>query len=237
VLLNIPVIQLALGSDALEFSRVVLDPRPGQEIGNDRQIILAHRLDLRIGTQRFDIAAHIQNGFIQRIAQCVACIAAYHHAAGLRHESGKAADRTAHHDVAALQRNTAAQARIAVDDQQSAVGRGTRAVRCESFHMHFAAHHVLADAGTGATGNGDGGRLVHAARVVTRVALHFNLDRAIQTHGDVVRAVRIEHCHFADLAVFGFLVQELVELAQRTFGQIKIQIFHTYISSGAGSNT
>ncbi|MPN47441.1 hypothetical protein SDC9_195043 [bioreactor metagenome] len=103
--------------------------------------------------------------------------------------------------------------------------------------MYRATHHVFADAGTGAAGNGDGGGLVHAAGVVAGMADDFDVDRAVETDRDVVSAVRIDDGHGLHLACLGIGVQKGVELTQRSGGEIESQAFHTYISSGAGSNT
>ena len=67
------------------------------------------------GPATLDAALHVEHGFVQRIAQRIAGVAADHHAPGLRHGDGVAADGAAHHDVATLRGDAAAQAGIAVD--------------------------------------------------------------------------------------------------------------------------
>ena len=64
-----------------------------------------------------------------------------------------------------------------------------------------------------------------------------DLHGRVQPHGDVVRAVGVLDAHLPAGQLGGGAVQELVDLAQRLLGQIEAQAFHTYISSGAGSNT
>ena len=118
---------------------------------------------------------------------------------------------------------------------------GAGGVRREAFHMDASAHHVLGHACAGAALDDHGRQLVHARRVVARVALHRNLHRGVQADREVVRAVRVGDDDFAACKLVSRLVQELVQLAHRLRRQIERHLFdhafHTYISSGAGSNT
>ena len=64
---------------------------------------------------------------------------------------------------------------------------------------------------------------------------HFH--GGIDAHGDVVGAIGIDHPHMLAREGPGRAMQELVQGAHRLLAQVEAQIFHTYISSGAGSNT
>ena len=89
----------------------------------------------------------------------------------------------------------------------------------------------------GAAGDGHTRCLVHAAGVVAGMADDFDLDREVEPNRNVVGTVGIGNDDLLDALPRGFLVQEIIDGAQRDFRQVKVQAVHTYISSGAGSNT
>ena len=171
-----------------------------------------HLLGDAVGAQRSDVAADVDAGLVDRVAECLAGVAADHQPAGLRHERAHVADVAAHHDVDALHRNTAPRSGIALDHQQAAVGGGARRLRRVALDPDRAAHHVLGHAGACVAVDDDLGLLVHARGVVADMALDSHLHRCVDADGDVVRAVGV-----CDHELTGQIrrVQRGVDLAQR----------------------
>ena len=124
-------------------------PAALEQLAHGGEIGSRHRLHVRIGAERADLAAHVDHRLVQRIAEPLARVAADDHAARLRHERREAADVAADDDVRALQRDAAAQPGIAANDQQPAVRRGAGAAAREAAHLDRARHHVLGDARAG----------------------------------------------------------------------------------------
>ena len=147
-----------------------------------------HLLGDAVGAQRRDVAAHVDAGLVDRVAERLAGVAADHQPTRLRHERAHVADVAADHDVDALHRDPAPRSGIALDDQQPAVGGGARRLRCVALHPDGAAHHVLGDTGARVAVDGDLGLLVHPRGVVADVALDGHLHRRVDTDRDVVRA-------------------------------------------------
>src|ERR1700727_1692596 len=76
---GIPVIERAPGGDALELTAGMRKARRRQQFLHGRMIALAHGLDARIRAERAHLAAHVEHGLVERVAQSVAGIAADHH--------------------------------------------------------------------------------------------------------------------------------------------------------------
>ncbi len=143
-------------------------PARPEQFCDGRVVGFRHRLEARVGAERAHLAAHVDHGFVERVAQRIAGIAADHEAAGLRHEGGEAADAAADDDVAALQRDAAAQRGIAFDDQQPPCAEAPGAGGGEPLTRTVPDIMFSADAGAGVAVHGDVGVLVHAAQRSSR---------------------------------------------------------------------
>ena len=153
---------------------------------------------------------------VDRVADCVASIAADHEAAALRHERGHVSDRAADDDVEALERDATACAGVAAHDEQAAAtGRAGRLAGVP-VDDDRSRHHVLRQAGAGIPAHVDHRPLVHPCAVVADVARDLDVEGRVEPTRDRVRAVRVQDLPVAGLRVVaGEVVQALVQLPQR----------------------
>src|SRR5690606_5265258 len=108
-----------------------------------------------------------------------------------RHERGHVADVTAHDDVDALHTDAAARARRAVDDDEAAVARRGRRLRCAARDVHGARHDVLGEARSSVAENLDSASLVHACSEVPDLPVDGDTDVPVNPDGNVVSTTGI----------------------------------------------
>ena len=97
----------------------MVEARLNQQFAHGLQVAVGHRLDLSVRTERCDRAAHINHRLVQGIPKSLTRVAANHHASRLRHKAREAADGATDDNIAPLERNAAAQTRIALDHEQA----------------------------------------------------------------------------------------------------------------------
>ncbi len=185
----------------------------GGEIGG------GHLLQLSIRAERPNVAAHVDHRFVERVAETIAGVAAHEHAARLRHERGKTAHIAFDDDVRALERDAATKSRVPADDEPTAMRGSARATAGEAAHFDSARHHVLRDARAGVPVHDHGRELIHARRVVARVALDVDANGRVEPDGDVVRAIGILDAHARNAREI--TVQELVRLSHAARVQVE----------------
>src|SRR5438093_8999818 len=122
---DVEVVEPAGRPVAAELRRVDTgDPGPVEEVAQLGEVVLADVLLDAVGAEAFHLAANVDAGLVDRVAEGVAGVAAYHEPAGLRHEAAQVADRAADDDVDSLHRDAAAGGGVAVDDEQAAAAAG-----------------------------------------------------------------------------------------------------------------
>ena len=204
----------------LEFPGRPVKPRPAQQLADRGEILLGHGLFPGVGPQRVNLPPNIDHGFIERVAQPGAGVAANHQAAGLGHEGGHVAHVASHYDVAALQGNAAAGGSASLDEEQAPMGRGPGALGGESLDPHLSRHHVFPDAPAHVPMDHDPGLAVHASQEIAGVAPDIHLDGRVQSHGDVVEPVGVEDLDSGGGGGPDFMMEEVVEPADRQLVQV-----------------
>ncbi len=89
-----------------------------------------------------------------------------------------------------------------------------------ALHMDHARHHVFGQADAGVAVNDDLGVLVHPGAIVADVPLDLDRDRHLQSTGDGVGALRLDHFPVGRFRLGGQIMESLVEFANRGPRQI-----------------
>src|ERR1051326_5000250 len=101
----------------------VPEARRGRELADPGHVRGGQLLDLGIRAQRADLAGHVDDRLVERVAERVAGVAADEHGPGLGHEPAHVPDVAGHRYRAALERYPGPGGRVALDDDQTAAGR------------------------------------------------------------------------------------------------------------------
>src|SRR5699024_12522853 len=103
-------------------------------------------------------------------------ITANYDATSLGHKGTQCTDISFDDDVAALERNATPCGGVPFNYQQPTVGSCRSRLRCMSFNMDLARHHVFGNTRSGHTTNSDIAFLVHPSAEVSDVPVDFHID-------------------------------------------------------------
>src|SRR5215472_2676274 len=111
----------------------------------------------------------------------------------LSHEPRHMTDRACYYDVAAFHRYSAARRRIALDYHSATISRCCSTFRSIAFHTHDSRHDIFSQAPSNAAMHCDCRLFVHASYKIACITTYIHLDWPVETHGDVVHAIRVEN--------------------------------------------
>src|SRR6266545_7959341 len=190
---DLEVVELARRTVAPELPRIdVVYTGPRKQVGQLGAVLVAKLLLDAVRAKAGDLAAHVEAGLVDRVAQCLTRIAADDEAAGLRHEGAQVTDGAPDDDVDSFHRDPAARRRVAVHDQQPAVAACAGRLARAPVDDNGSGHQVLGHSGTRVPVNAHRRELVHAGAVVADMALNLHVDLRVETAGDRMGSVRVE---------------------------------------------
>src|SRR6266508_2255599 len=112
---DLEVVELARRTVAPELPRIdVVYPGPRKQVGQLGAVLVAKLLLDAVRAKAGDLAAHVEAGLVDRVAQCLTRIAADDEAAGLRHEGAQVTDGAPDDDVDSFHRDPTSQEHTAV---------------------------------------------------------------------------------------------------------------------------
>src|SRR5262249_5292830 len=134
-----------------------------------------------------DLAAHVDVGLVDRVAEPLTRVAADHERALLGHEPADVPDRSVDHDLDSLHRDPAAGRGASLDHQQAAAPGRARGLAGAALDHDAPGHHVLGHPDAAVARDPHGGVLVHPGAVVADVTVDLDLELAVEAGGESVR--------------------------------------------------
>ena len=197
------MIQPSGGANAFELAGRIIDSGPLEQPAQLGRVAVGHRFFLGIGAESVNLAAHIDHGLVERIAQAARGVAANDQPAGLGHERRDMSDTAADDNVAAFHRDAATARCIPFDDDQPTMPRRPDTFGSIAAHADHARHDILGHAPADAAMHVDASPLVHAADEIAGMAADCDVDVGVQPDGQVVHAVGVEDLDLPDARARG----------------------------------
>jgi hypothetical protein len=176
-------------------------------------------LDPGVGAQRPDLPADVDHGLVERVAERLRGIAAHQDGPGLGHEPAHVPDVPGDRDRAALERDPGPGGRVALDHDQPAARRGTRALGGVAPYPDRSGHQVLPHRPAHEAVDDDVRAVAEPADEVPGVAGDRDVEPGGQADGEVVPAPRLRDANRRSVRE---LAQRLVQLAHREPGAAEL---------------
>src|SRR6476661_565165 len=174
-----------------------------------------------VDAERLDLAAHVDDAVIHRVAQAGARVLADYLASALHHEPGHRADRAERDDRPALLVDARPGASPALDHQIAAAHRGAGQRAGVAFDDDHARHHVLAGGPAHAAGDVHLGPVDQAAPEVAEAALERDLATGQDAHAERVLRTRVLDGDVLDALLVDQPLQLEVDLARGHVGRVE----------------